>query len=151
MCKPHLESIMRKNLKNKLKSAIDKLAKAWCAGVCKTGSYWAGMVFRRDGDTVCTCRGGESVGQIQGGRQGRWRETEPGLLRCVLHRLIRIQGDVFVCCVWERRQGQVSGGQGGHGAHPFLCSTGRVGHRPEVTVAQENVGLPSLKFWRPGE
>ena len=142
---------MRKSLKNKLKSAIDNLDKAWCAGVCKTGT--TGQEWF-SGETVTPCARVGVASQwarFKEGDKGDDGRLKPGLLRGVVQRLIRIQGDVFVCCVQERRQGQVSGGQAGHGVHPFLCSTGRVGHRPEVTVAQENVGLPSLKFWHPGE
>lgn len=51
----------------------------------------------------------------------------------------------------ERREGQVPGVQTGHAAHPSLYSTGRMGHLPEVPVAQENVRLLFLKFWHPEE
>lgn len=71
-----------------------------------TGQEW----FSGETVTLCARVGVASQwARFKEGDKGDDGRLKPGLLRCVVHRLIRIQGDVFVCCVWERRQGQVSG------------------------------------------
>ena len=105
---------------------------------------------------------GETVDQIQGGRQGGddrrlKRGTGNGEAwppQVVVQKLTRIQGGIYVCWVWGAWKGERArflGDQTGHVAHPFLYSTGRMGHLPEVPVAQENVRILSLKFWHPEE